>query len=110
DSTLFTNFGTTTVVHSYQEKHQIDSLTTDNLGRPSYRVFRFIRDTAGTQAWKPNGSYFITPLDKSVEVVENNLRFVKLSLPIQQNFTWRGNGHLPSDPYNYNFNNDDDIQ
>src|SRR5687768_5595439 len=57
DSTLFTNFGATIEVHSYQEKHEVDALITDNLGRPSYRVFRFIRDTNGAGPWKPSGSY-----------------------------------------------------
>src|SRR5215207_4729977 len=54
DSTIFTNFGANMVVRSYQEKHQVDNQLTDNLGRPSYRVFRFIRDTNGTSAWKPS--------------------------------------------------------
>src|SRR6478672_9108651 len=53
DSTVFTNFGTVTVVNSYQEKHVIDSKFTDASGRDSYRIFRFIRDTAGTQLWSP---------------------------------------------------------
>src|SRR6266498_5784956 len=56
DSTIFTNFGHTIQIHSYQIKHSIDALVTDNLGRPAYRVFRYIRDTAGTQPWTPNGS------------------------------------------------------
>lgn len=111
DSTLFTNFGTVTTVHSYQEKHQIDQLITDNEGRPSYRVFRFVRDTNGTQAWQPSGTYFITPGTSTIEVVENNLRFLKLAAPIKQDNTWKGNRYLPSDPYgaNYSFSNDDNM-
>ena len=77
DSTVFSNFGLNTDVNSYQVKHLIESQITDNLGRPSYRVFRYLRDTAGTQAWRQAGSYFITPLSDQVEVVEDNLRFIK---------------------------------
>ncbi len=111
DSTVFTNFGRNTEVHSYQEKHVIDAEVTDNLNRRSYRVFRFIRDTAGLQPWRSAGSYFVTPTEKSYEFIENNLRFVKLSLPIRQDHTWKGNNFLPDDPYlpTYNFNNDIDI-
>ena len=111
DSTLFTNFGATMEVHSYQEKHQVDALLTDNLGRPSYRIFRFIRDTSGTTAWKPSGTYFITVTDKNVEVVENNLRFLKLTIPIKETTTWHGNQFLPSDPYGafYEFQNDNEM-
>lgn len=106
DSTLFTNFGATTVIRSYQEKHEVNALTTDNIGRPSYRVFRYIRDTAGTTAWKPSGSYFITPLNNTVELVENNLRYVKLISPVKEGGTWQGNRFLPTDPYGtlYDFN------
>ena len=35
DSTVFTNFGATTEVRSYQEKHQVDAQFTDNSGRTS---------------------------------------------------------------------------
>lgn len=111
DSTVYTNFGHVTEIHSYQVKHSIDALTTDNLGRPAYRVFRYIRDTAGTQPWTPNGSYFITPLDQSIEVVENNLRVIKMHLPVKDGFSWPGNTYLPNDAYSsfYSFNNDDDM-
>jgi hypothetical protein len=112
DSLVFTNFGRTTEIHKYQVKHQIDALITDNLGRPAYRVFRFIRDTAGTLPWQPNGSYFITPLDDQLEVSEDNLRFIKLHMPIKDGFTWKGNRYLPTDPYGplFNFSNDDNME
>jgi hypothetical protein len=109
DSTIFTSFGANMVIHSYQEKHQVDAKLTDNLGRPSYRVFRFIRDVNGAGPWQPSGSYFITTLDKSIEVVEDNLRFLKLAGPVKEGNTWKGNRFLPSDPYGsfYEFSNDD---
>src|SRR5687767_15944632 len=73
DSLVFTNFQRDVEIHSYQVKHLVDAEITDNLGRVSYRVYRFLRDTAGTTAWVSNGSYFVTPLADQVEVVENNL-------------------------------------
>ena len=111
DSTVFTNFGRSTEIHSYQIKHVIESQITDNLGRPSYRIFRYLRDTAGTQSWAPAGSYFITPLSTQVETVEDNLRFIKLHAPIVNDFTWKGNKYLNSDPYSslYSFTNDDEM-
>jgi hypothetical protein len=109
DSTVYTNFGRNTEIHSYQIKHSIDALLTDNLGRPAYRVYTFIRDTAGTLPWAPNGTYFVTPLSQSIETVENNLRVVKLQLPVKQGFTWHANNYLPANPYSpaYGFSNDD---
>jgi hypothetical protein len=96
---MVTNRGAAFVTHSYQEKHQVDALITDNLGRSSYRIFRYLRDTAGTRPWLPSGSYFITPLDNTVEVVENNLRFLKLAGPVKENIYWKGNRFLPADLY-----------
>lgn len=99
DSTVFPNFGIKVEVHSYQEKQVVDAQFPDILGRPSYRIFRFIRDTAGTQPWTSAGTYYITPTTNTVEVIENNLRFVKMALPIKKDFTWKGNEYLPDDPF-----------
>lgn len=115
DSMVFTNFGRNTEIHKYQVKHVIDALITDNIGRPSYRVFVYIRDSAGLQAWQPSGNtYFITPVDNQVEVIENNLRFIKLHGPVKDGYSWKGNKYLPSTvggPYNdlFSFNNDDNM-
>ncbi len=111
DSTVFTNFGRAIEVHKYQVKHQVDALITDNLGRPSYRVYRFIRDSAGLQPWQPNGTYFVTVLSDQLELIDDNLRVIKLHLPIKNGFSWKGNRHLPMDPFAslYDFNNDDNI-
>jgi hypothetical protein len=112
DSLVFINFGAVTETHRYQIKHVVDAQITDNLGRPSYRIYTYIRDSAGTQSWNPNGTYFITPLDKQVEVIEDNLRVIKMHLPIKEGFEWKGNTYLPDDPYgsSYDFSNDDDMK
>lgn len=112
DSSVFTNFGTATEIHSYSERNVVDTLLTDNLGRPSYRIYRFVGDTTVNPSWKAAGTYFITVSKQSIEVIENNLRSVKLSLPIKENFSWEGNGFYPQSPYRdfYNFTVDDGIQ
>src|SRR5437762_7340143 len=71
DSTVFLNFGRVTEIHKYQVKHVVDSLITDNLGRPSFRIFSYITDSAGAQPWQPNGSYFITVPDDRVALTES---------------------------------------
>jgi hypothetical protein len=115
DSMVFRVFGTVTEIHKYQVKHVIDAQIPDNLGRPSYRVFVYIRDSAGLQPWQPSGNtYFITPLEDRVEVVENNLRFIKIHAPVKDGYSWKGNSFLPSvvkgpyDPF-FSFNNDDNM-
>jgi len=111
DSTVFTNFGTVEETHKYQIKHVVDAQLTDNLGRPSYRIYTYLRDTAGIQPWQPTGSYFITPLTDQVELIENNQRIIKLHLPVRDGNSWKGNKFLPSDPYGsiYTFSDDDNM-
>ncbi len=112
DSFTYTNFGTVLQTHKYQAKHVIDAQITDNLGRPSYRVYTYIRDSAGTKPWSANGTYFITPLPDQTELIDDNFRIIKLHMPVKEGFQWRGNAHLATHPYSptYNFNNDADIQ
>jgi len=111
DSTVFTNFGKTTEIHSYLVKHIVDTIIADNLGRPSYRVFTYITDTTGTQSWQPSGSYFITVLDDRVELTEDNMRIIKIHVPVRDGNKWKGNVYLPDEPYNsvYDFSNDNNM-
>ena len=108
DSTVFTNFQRTIEIHKYQVKHLVEAQVQDNLGRPSYRILRYLRDSAGTGPWVENGTYFITPLTDQVEVIEDNLRFIKLHLPFKLNTDWKGNKYIADRPYAslYTFSND----
>src|SRR4030095_12077071 len=95
DSTVFTNFGRNTEIHSYLVKHVVDDAITDNLGRPGYRVFTYLSDTTGTEPWQPNGSYSVTVLDDHVEVIEDNMRVITIVLPVREGTEWKGNTYLP---------------
>jgi hypothetical protein len=108
DSTVFIGFTLDGEIHKYQEKQEVAAQITDNLGRPSYRINRYLRDSAGTGNWLAAGTFFITPLEKSVEVVENNLRTVRLALPVKRDVFWKGNQYLPFAPYGnqYDFRSD----
>jgi hypothetical protein len=93
------SFNTTMEIHSYQVKHVVDVKFTDNLGRPSYRIFRYINNANATGNWQASGSYFITPLTNSIESVEQNLRFIKLVNPMREGFEWKANAYLPNNPF-----------
>lgn len=111
DSTVFTQNGRTQEVHSYQEKVVVDKEITDNLGRPGYRFFRFIRDLAGQNPWVSSGSFFIIPTHTEVEFIEDNLRVVGMIVPVNEGATWKGNRFLATDPYetSYEFSDDSHI-
>lgn len=99
DSTVFINFGRKDTVISYQVKHQVDALITDNLGRPAYRIIRYIRKTAAN-AWVPDNTFMAVPSEFTVEFIENNLRFIKLKSPVRNGYTWKGNSYI--DTYSLN--------
>ncbi len=84
DSTKFVNFGQKDTIIKYQAKDVIDAPVTDNLGRPGWRVIRYLRDSASANDldWKPNSTYMITVTRETAEVIEDNLRYQKLKLPI----------------------------
>ena len=75
---------------SYQVKMEVDALITDNLGRPAYRIYRYIRSTSA-EPWTVDNTFMAVNTESAMEFVENNLRFVKLKLPITQDYTWKGN-------------------
>lgn len=99
DSTLFINFGQKDTVISYQARDQVDAQITDNLGRPGYRIIRYLRKDASDD-WTPDNTFLVIPTDNSLEYIENNLRFLKLEIPVKQDFSWKGNSYI--DTYSIN--------
>lgn len=90
DSTLFVNFGTVKKIISYQAQDRVTDSLKDNLGRLSFRIMRYIRKDA-SQPWTYSTTFLVTNTGGSIEMVENNLRYVKLAFPIKQDFSWKGN-------------------
>ena len=99
DSIVFTHFGTVWEQHSYIVKDSIENAITDAAGRPSWRMVRYYRDANDATVWRPAGVSMITALPAAIELVENNLRYVKLSMPVQDTRSWPGNSYLPFQPY-----------
>jgi hypothetical protein len=99
DSTVFVNFGTVRSVKSYQVKHAVDAQITDNLGRPAYRIIRYIRVNP-TDPWVPDNTFMAVPTQFTMEFIENNLRFIKMKEPLVDGYTWKGNSYI--DTYSLN--------
>ena len=95
DSTTTPPFGTSLVVRSYHLKDSMGTSFLDNAGRESWPVYRFITDTLEQNPWRSLSTYYVTPVEKNVEVVDdNNLRFIKLVTPVKEQFTWKGNSYI----------------
>jgi hypothetical protein len=99
DSLVYLNFGTRDTTISYEVKYVVDSLITDNLNRPAYRIFRFIRKE-DPNPWVPSGTFLAVNTNNTIEFIENNMRFIKLVLPLSNQFSWKGNAFI--DTYSLN--------
>ena len=107
DSLNFYYYGQLDTTTSYLAKDSVEQASMDNSGRPIWLVTRYLSDTLGT-AWTPNETYTVTPSTQTIELTENNLRFIKLAFPMDEGFTWTGNTYLPYDPYHGYFTYSDD--
>jgi hypothetical protein len=105
DSTVLPPFGSTFVHHFYQAKDSVSAQITDNLGRPAFRILRFIR-TDASKPWTPNNTFMAVLADSILEYTEDNLRFLKLVRPIVNDFSWNGNRYLTSTPYGQDWASD----
>jgi hypothetical protein len=96
DSIVPINFGQALQTRYYRAKDSVESQFTDALGRPSFRIYRYITDSGGTQPWvyKVTNVATIDDGNKWIEYVENNLRFVLLKEPISEGFSWKGNSFI----------------
>jgi len=98
DSTIFTNFNQDLTIKHYQAQYRVDAAVTDNLGRAAFNISRYLR-TDSTQPWAIDNVFTAVPTGKSIEFIEDNLRFIKLMMPIEEGFSWKGNSYLPTFPY-----------
>ncbi len=96
DSTVYVELPKSVVYYKYRIKEKIADSFTDNEGKPAIRLERYIKKYNAT---KPYDSipytvkevWLVNATNKSIQVVEGNVRYTKLIFPIQQNATWNGN-------------------
>jgi len=93
DSFRYLPFSTQGITITYQVKYQVEAAITDNLGKPAYRIIRYIRKSAG-EVWKSDNTFMASNTGISLEFVENNLRFINLKLPIRDTYSWMGNVYI----------------
>jgi len=99
DSLVYLSFGTRDTSISYEVKFVNDADITDNLGRRASRIIRYIRKTAANP-WVPDATFMAVNDTTSFEFIENNLRYIKLRLPVKDGTNWKGNSYI--DTYSLN--------
>ena len=77
----------------YQKMHVIDSSFIDNSGRENFKLIRYQRSDS-SQAWFIANVWFGVRTETSLELVEDNQRFIKLIFPPSEGTTWNGNNYI----------------
>jgi len=95
DSIVINDFTQTTDTFRYHKKYVIDSAFTDNIGREAYRLIRYQRADS-TQSWTLTDVWYAVRTETTLEVIEENQRFVKLLFPPEEEQTWDGNQYIDS--------------
>jgi len=83
----------------FQVKEKMDTLFTDNQGRPTVKIIRYKKMYSATvpysqMTWAVLQDVWMANKTKTdVEVVEENIRYTKLAFPIKLNTSWNGTAH-----------------
>jgi hypothetical protein len=93
DSLVYTSFGTVETHRFYEVKYQVMDSITDNLGRKAFRTVRYIRTLPAGNFVADNTAMAVNTGSR-YEFVENNLKYFKLTLPIADNNSWKGNSAI----------------
>ncbi|HTB52028.1 MAG TPA: hypothetical protein VK718_04565 [Ferruginibacter sp.] len=93
DSLVFTNFGTELDTFHYQIQYVVDAQLPYNNNAAAYRVIRYIRPDS-TFSWTPDETDLVTNSGNLIDFTEENMKYIKLSQPIQNGFSWKGNSFL----------------
>ncbi|HAD33769.1 MAG TPA: hypothetical protein DCF44_04620, partial [Chitinophagaceae bacterium] len=84
DSIVFDDFNQKTDTFQLEFRDEVASTFEDNEGRLSYVINRFYRQDS-TYQWESFYSYYATATSDRVEVIDRNMRYIKLVFPVKLN-------------------------
>jgi len=112
DSTVYDDFTGDTIYFKYRIKEKLAENITDNEGRPAIKMIRYIKQynpnvSYDNMLWEIKDVWSYTKTARTLEVVEEDVRFTKLIFPVVEDATWDGNAHntLGSRDYKYSYIN-----
>jgi hypothetical protein len=93
DSLVYASFGTVETHRFYEVKYQVMDSITDNLGRKAFRMVRYIRTLPAGNFVADNTAMAVN-IGSKYEFTENNLKYFKLTQPIADGNSWKGNSSI----------------
>jgi hypothetical protein len=99
------------ILNSYLVKEFVTDTLRDNLNQLLWKITRYSnKDTSGKGFWQYLGDYYVRIQQYQVDIIENNLNFIKLKAPVRESFSWTGNSILPVEAYpQFDFSIDDNM-
>ncbi|RMG82641.1 MAG: hypothetical protein D6707_02555 [Bacteroidetes bacterium] len=88
----------------YQIKEVIAEKFIDLSGDTAYRLERFIRNNPSDK-WKIKDVWYFNFYPSKIEMVEENLRLIKMIFPVKENATWDGNASNANPEQIYEYQN-----
>lgn len=112
DSTAYTPLPVDTIYAKFRIKEVIEETFTDNQGRPALKIVRYKKNYSPTipysqMSWTLQDVWMSNKTSTTAEVVEENVRFVKLVFPVADDITWNGNAQNTIGDWEYKYSNTD---
>jgi len=99
DSVIYDDFNGIVRTSTIYLKESIGEQFIDNLGRKAKRIVRSYSNVDSTiQNWETSNVYYMVRNTLVAERVEENLRYIKMVFPNDDNQKWLGNKYLMSPP------------
>ncbi|MEZ5047551.1 MAG: hypothetical protein R2831_11220 [Chitinophagaceae bacterium] len=95
DSIIYDDFNLKTDTFRSIIRDEVGATFLDNQNRESFLIKRKVKDVINN-AWIEQSDYYVTLTESAYEVVDNNLRFIKLIFPVKESIKWDGNAYLPT--------------
>ncbi|HEY9177958.1 MAG TPA: hypothetical protein VIN07_09720 [Flavipsychrobacter sp.] len=105
DSTIWDDVFCIERHYAYQVMHRVADTFIDAQERPSYRVETYIRKKV-QDAWQSHSVFYVTNTKVTLEMVYDQLRFIKMVFPISEGETWKGNNYILTKDPEYTFYSD----
>jgi hypothetical protein len=112
DSTIYPDNNGDTIFYKYQLKEVIESSYNDNEGRPALRIERYRRYyqqgvSYDSIPWTLTDVWSANKTAAKLEMVEENIRYIKLAFPVKISNTWNGNAQNTLDEWIYKYSDMD---
>lgn len=108
DSVIYDDNDGDTTYYKYRIKEKYEEAFTDNEGRPAIKLVRYVKNYSPTvsydnMAWTIKDVWMANKTKTTYEVVEEDVRFVKLSFPIKEDAEWNGNAQNTNSEWLYSY-------